>query len=132
MTTQRTLFSSGSPFEPKVGFSRAVSVGPFVFVSGTTASGPEGPVGGGDAGKQATEVLNRISAALQQAGAALADVVRTRVYLTNIADFDAVAAAHADFFAEIRPATTFVEVSALVSPALLVEIEADAIIPDAG
>jgi enamine deaminase RidA (YjgF/YER057c/UK114 family) len=128
---QRTLFSSGSAFEPKVGFSRAVSVGPFVFVSGTTASGPDGPVGGGDAGKQAAEVLNRISGALAQAGAAFTDVVRTRVYLTNIADFDAVAAAHAAVFADIRPATTFVEISALANPALLVEIEADAIAPDA-
>ncbi|WP_407548616.1 RidA family protein [Streptomyces sp. Pv4-95] len=131
-TNERQLFSSGSPFESLVGFSRAVRVGPFVSVSGTTASGPDGPVGGDDAGKQAAEVLNRIAAALKEAGGDVGDVVRTRVYLTDIADFDTVARAHAAVFGEARPAATFVGISALANPALLVEIEADAILPEGG
>lgn len=126
-TARRQLFSSGSPFEARVGYSRAVRVGPFVSVSGTTAAGPDGPVGGDDAGRQAAEVLGRIAAALRQAGADVDDVVRTRVYLTDIADFDAVARAHAEVFGTARPATTFVAVSDLVDPALRVEIEADAV-----
>lgn len=127
MSAERKLFSSGSPFESVVGFSRAVRVGPFVHVSGTTASGPDGPVGADDAGEQAAEVLARIAAALDDAGSGLADVVRTRVYLTDIQDFESVARAHAEVFSGIRPSTTFVEVSALANPALLVEIEAEAI-----
>ncbi|MFH8492404.1 RidA family protein [Streptomyces longisporoflavus] len=126
-TGTRRLFPSGSPFEALVGFSRAVRVGDLVFVSGTTASGPDGPIGGADAGKQAAEVLDRISSALKDAGSDVADVVRTRVYLTDIKQFDEVAKAHADVFGDIRPASAFVEVSALANPALLVEIEADAI-----
>lgn len=129
MANGRKLYSSGSPFEAKVGYSRAVRVGPFVYVSGTTASGPDGPVGGDDAGKQAAETLDRIASALRDAGASMADVVRTRVYLTDMAAFEDVARAHAGAFADIRPTTTFVEVSALANPALLVEIEADAVVP---
>lgn len=130
-TGARQLFPSGSPFETLVGFSRAVRVGDFVFVSGTTASGPDGPVGGTDAGKQAAEVLDRVAGALKDAGSHVADVVRTRVYLTDIKQFEEVAKAHADVFGDIRPATAFVEVSALANPALLVEIEADAIVSTA-
>lgn len=130
MSAERKLFSSGSPFETVVGFSRAVRVGPFIHVSGTTASGPDGPVGGGDAGRQAAEVLKRVGAALDDAGSGVADVIRTRVYLTDIQDFEAVARAHAEVFSNIRPSTTFVEVSALANPALLVEIEAEAIQPE--
>ncbi|MFD9864841.1 RidA family protein [Streptomyces alboflavus] len=131
-TTDRTLYPSGSPFEAAVGFSRAVRVGPFVFVSGTTASGPDGPVGGGDPERQAAEVLARIAAALKEAGSDVSQVVRTRVYLTDIAHFEAVARAHAAVFGDIRPASAFVEVSALAHPALLVEVEADAIVPQSG
>ncbi len=100
-----------------------------VHVSGTSASAPGGPIGGADAGKQAAVILERIVAALAEAGASAGDVVRTRVYLTDMSSFDAVAKAHSAVFAQIRPATTFVEVSALADPALLVEIEADAVIP---
>ncbi|MGA4844463.1 RidA family protein [Streptomyces sp. G45] len=131
-TTDRTLYPSGSPFEAAVGFSRAVRVGPFVFVSGTTASGPDGPVGGGDPERQTAEVLARIAAALKEAGSDVSQVVRTRVYLTDIAHFEAVARAHAAVFGDIRPASAFVEVSALAHPALLVEVEADAIVPQSG
>jgi enamine deaminase RidA (YjgF/YER057c/UK114 family) len=129
--SERQLFSSGSAFEPVVGYSRAVRVGSWVAVSGTTASSPDGVVGGADAGEQARETLRRIAAALDQAGAKLANVVRTRVFLTDIADFDAVGRVHGEFFCDIRPTTTIVAVSALASPALRVEIEADAIVPDA-
>jgi enamine deaminase RidA (YjgF/YER057c/UK114 family) len=128
MAAERTLFSSGSPFESVVGYSRTVRVGPFVSVSGTTASGPDGPVGGDDPHAQAVEILSRIADALRTAGADINDVVRTRVYLTDMAHFDAVAKAHAAVFGEIRPATTFLGVSALASSALLVEIESDAIV----
>lgn len=131
MGNHRTTYSSGSSFETLVGYSRAVRVGNSVYVSGTSASGPDGPVGGADAGKQAAAVLERIVAALKEAGASAGDVVRTRVYLTDIGVFDAVAKAHSAVFSEIRPATTFVEISALADPALLVEIEADAVIPSA-
>ncbi|MGO9079730.1 MAG: RidA family protein [Streptosporangiaceae bacterium] len=128
MVAQRQMFSSGSPYETAVGYSRAVRVGPFVCISGTTASGADGPVGGDDPGRQAAEVLRRISAALRQAGADIGDVVRSRVYLTDIASFAEVGKVHAEVFGHIRPATTVVEVAALVHPALLVEIEADAIV----
>jgi enamine deaminase RidA (YjgF/YER057c/UK114 family) len=123
--SKRERFSSGSAYEPVLGYSRAVRVGPWVTVSGTTASGP------GDAGEQAQEALRRIAAALDQAGASLADVVRTRVFLTDIADFDAVGRVHGEVFGDIRPATTVVAVSALADPALRVEIEAEAVLPDA-
>jgi enamine deaminase RidA (YjgF/YER057c/UK114 family) len=128
MTTNRTVFSSGSPWEPVVGYSRSVRVGPFVSVSGTSAAGNDGVVGGDDAGRQATEIFTRLGAAMQTAGASLGDVVRTRVYLTDMANFNAVAEAHAATFADIRPATTFLQVVALAGAGLLVEVEADAII----
>lgn len=130
MTPLRQTFGSGSVFEATVGYARAVRVGPFVYVSGTTASREDEPVGGDDAGAQAVEVLRRIEGALDEAGATPADVVRTRVYLTDIADFAEVGRAHARFFADVRPTTTFVEVAALASPRLRVEIEADAVVGD--
>jgi enamine deaminase RidA (YjgF/YER057c/UK114 family) len=128
MTADRTVFSSGSPWEPVVGYSRSVKVGPFISVSGTSAGGADGVVGGEDAGLQAAEVFARLAGALQTAGASLGDVVRTRVYLTDMANFDAVAKAHAATFGEIRPATTFLQVAALAGDDLLIEVEADAII----
>jgi enamine deaminase RidA (YjgF/YER057c/UK114 family) len=121
MSTSRILVSSGTEFEATVGYSRAVRVGPYVAVSGTTASGASG-----DIGDQTREALRRIETALAEAGAALHDVVRTRIYLTDIARWREVAAAHAEVFGEIRPAATMVEVAALIAPGLLVEIEADA------
>lgn len=128
MTLDRRLVSSGSGYEPRLGYSRAVRVGPFVFVSGTTAASPDGPVGGDDAAAQAEEVLRRIRSALERAGADLDDVVRTRIYLTDIDDFENVGRVHGATFGDIRPATSIVEVCALAHPALLVEIEADAVI----
>lgn len=115
----RVNVSSGSPFEDQVGYSRAVRVGPLVAVAGTTAPGP-------DAATQAREVLRRIAIALGEVGASLSDVVRTRLYVTDIAAWSEVGAVHADVFGAIRPVTTMVEVSALIDPGLFVEIEADA------
>lgn len=129
--SKRQQFSSGSKYEPALGYSRAVRVGPWVAISGTTASSPDGVAGDADPGEQTREVLRRIVTALDQAGSQLADVVRTRIFLTDIADFDAVGRVHGEFFGDIRPATTVVAVSALASPALRVEIEADAIVPGA-
>jgi enamine deaminase RidA (YjgF/YER057c/UK114 family) len=124
---ERTRISSGSPFESLLGYSRVVKVDRFVFVSGTTAAGRDGPVGGADPGEQAREALRRIEAALQQVGARLEDVVRTRIFVTDISAFMAVGAAHAEAFGDARPATSLLEVSAFVDPGLLVEIEADAV-----
>ncbi len=126
----RELISSGSKWEPVIGYSRAVKVGNQVAIAGTTASSPDGVVGGNDAAAQAREILTRLAGVMDQAGGSLKDVVRTRIYLANIADFDAVGEVHGEFFGEIRPALTAVAVSALAAPELLVEIEADAILAD--
>ena len=127
----RQYVSSGTKWEPVVGYARAVRVGNHVFVSGTTATNEAGAlVGAGDAAAQTRQAIRNIAHALSQVDASLEDVVRTRIYVTDMADWEAIGRVHGEFFADTRPATSMVQVSRLIDPGMLVEIEADALLSD--